>query len=67
MSTFLGGFVSRGMWDLSSLARDRTGAPALGAWSPNHWAPRKLVFYFNVCGDYPGGPVAHWSRHRFDP
>ena len=23
---------------LSSLTRDRTCAPALGAWGPNHWA-----------------------------
>ena len=35
------------MWDLSSLIRDRTCAPALEVWSLNHWttreAPRGLL------------------------
>ena len=69
MSTFFGG-VPCGMWDLSSLTRDRIGAPALGARSLNHWTPRK--FFFNGRGDYPGGAVIetpgfHWRRHGFDP
>ena len=73
MSTFFGGRgVPRGMWDVSSLARNRTCAPALGAQSLNLWTPRKLFFYFSGRGDYPGGPAVEtpgflWRRHQFDP
>ena len=28
--------------DLSSLTRDRTWAPAVEAWSPNHWTAREV-------------------------
>ena len=29
------------MWDLSSLTRDRTCAPAFQVWSLNHWTARE--------------------------
>ena len=35
----------RGMWDLSSLARDQTHTPCIGRPSPNHWTPRKVQEY----------------------
>ena len=31
-----------GMQDLSSPARDQTRAPAVGAWSLNHWTTREV-------------------------
>ena len=31
-----------GMWDLSSLTRDRTRAPALGAQNLSHWTTREV-------------------------
>ena len=34
--------LSCGMWDLSSLTRDQTVAPAMGAWSLNHWITREV-------------------------
>ena len=34
--------VPRGMWDLSSLTRDRTHAPAVEARSPNYWTAREF-------------------------
>jgi len=34
--------ASRGMWDLSSLTRDRTQALAVKGWSLNHWTARKV-------------------------
>ena len=30
------------LWDPSSLTRDGTWAPAVEAWSPNHWAAREV-------------------------
>ena len=32
----------RGMRDLSSLTMDRTRAPAVEAWIPNHWTAREV-------------------------
>lgn len=37
-------FWSQGMWDLSSLTRDRTCAPALEAQSLIHWTLREVPF-----------------------
>ena len=31
-----------GIWDLSSLARDQTLAPAVEAWNLNHWASTEI-------------------------
>ena len=31
-----------GLQDLSSLTKDRTQAPAVKAWSPNHWTTREF-------------------------
>ena len=46
------------MWDLSSLTRHQNHAPALGAWSLNHWitkeAPLFLILSWNVCHDKKG-------------
>ena len=33
------------MWDLSSLTRDRTQAPALGVQSLKHWATREVIHF----------------------
>ena len=35
-------FWPRGMWDLSSLTRDRTCTPCIGRWSLNHWTTREV-------------------------
>ena len=32
-----------GLWDLSSPTRDWTWAPAVKAWSPNHWTARDYL------------------------
>ena len=40
-------FWPRGMWDLSSLIRDRTHTPCIGRRSPNHWTTRKVS---SLCG-----------------
>ena len=34
--------LPRGMWDLSSLTRDRTGTPCIARWILNHWTTRKV-------------------------
>ena len=40
------------MWDLSSLTRDRTHAPAVGAQS-NHWTTREVLFiHFIYSSEY---------------
>ena len=36
------GFWLRGMWDLSSLTRDRTRTPCIGRRSLNHWTAREV-------------------------
>ena len=36
----------QGLWDLSSLTRDRTWALAVKAQSPNHWTARELPMLF---------------------
>ena len=38
----------RGMWDPSSLSRDRTHTPTLEAWSLNHWTTREVPTGFQV-------------------
>ena len=35
-------FWPQGMWDLSSLTRDRTLSPCIGRQSPNHWTAREV-------------------------
>ena len=43
--------LSCSMWDLSSLTKDQTQAPALGAQSLSHWTTRELpiiCFYTNT-------------------
>ena len=40
--SFIFFFWPRGLWDLSSLTRDRTCTPALEAWSLNHWTAREV-------------------------
>ena len=46
-------FWPRGMWDLSSLTRDRTHTPCTGRWSLNHWTAREvpvpLCFFSITC------------------
>ena len=34
-------FWPQGMWDLSSLTKDRTYAPCNGSWCLKHWNPRE--------------------------
>ena len=42
-------FWLQGMWDLSSLNRDRTGTPCIGKPSLNHWTAREVPgVSFNV-------------------
>ena len=39
------------MWDLSSLTRDRTQAPALEVQSPNHWTSKEVpqfTFFYHT-------------------
>ena len=36
------GFWPQGMWDVSSLTRDRTRTTCLGRQSPNHWTAREV-------------------------
>ena len=35
-------FWLRGIWDLNTLARDRTCTPYIGRQSPNHWIAREV-------------------------
>ena len=37
--------VLHGLWDLSSLIRDQTWAPAVEAQSPNHWTTREFLVH----------------------
>ena len=48
------------LWGLSSLTRDRTCAPTLGAWSPNHWATREVPrnSFLRTCEE-PVPPTHH--------
>ena len=39
---FLFFFGLWGMWDLSSLTRNRTHTPCIGRWNLNHWTTREL-------------------------
>ena len=55
---FVGGSlaIQCSLWGLSSLARDQTCAPAVEAWSPNHWTTTEvpriwLLFYVLVACD----------------
>ena len=52
-------FWPRGMWDLSSLTRDRTCSPCTGRQSLNRWATREvpLVFIFKMRKLRPREPV----------
>ena len=44
----------RGMQNLSSPTRDLTGAPAVRAWSPNHWTAREFPAVVILdCGTLP--------------
>ena len=45
---FFFGAVPRGFQDLSSPTRDRTWAPALKVWSPNHWTAREFPYNDNI-------------------
>jgi len=36
----------RGMWDLSSLTRDRTGVLCISRWILNHWTTREVSYLF---------------------
>ena len=36
------GILRRGVWDLSSLARDQTHVPCIGRQILNHWATREV-------------------------
>ena len=38
-------FWLQGMWDLSSLARDRTRSPCIGRQSLNHWTTREVPHF----------------------
>jgi len=37
------GFLARGLWDLSSLTRDRTCIPCTGRQNLNHWVSREAL------------------------
>ena len=37
-----------GTWDVSSLTRDQTHVPCLGAWHLNHWTARKVPPSCNI-------------------
>ena len=37
-----------GMWNLSSLTRDRTCTPCFGSWSLNHWTTREVPRLFSM-------------------
>jgi len=39
-----------GMWALSSPTRDQTHAPAVEAWSHNHWKSREFLIWGKECG-----------------
>ena len=56
-------FWPQGMWDLSSLTRDRTHGPSIGKWSLNHWTPRKVPL---ICDLNPKGSptISSWKWHR---
>ena len=36
-------YLLQGMWDLSSLTRDRTHVPCTARWILNHWTTRKVL------------------------
>ena len=53
-------FWPHSLWGLSSLTRDRTCAPTLGVWSPNHWATREVPSNsFLSTRDDPVPPTRH--------
>ena len=39
--SLLFGYATRGLWDLSSLTRNGTGALTVKVQSPNHWTARE--------------------------
>ena len=41
--------LPHGMWDLSSLTRDRTHVPCIGRWILNHWTTREVPY---ICFSY---------------
>ena len=43
-------FWPRGMWNLSSVTRDRTRSPCIGRWNLNHWTTREvpLALFFRL-------------------
>ena len=43
-------FWLRGMWDLSSLTRDRTWTLCIGSQSLNHWTTREVPYFLAVLG-----------------
>ena len=45
-SFFVFFFWLQGMWDLSSLTRDRTHTPCIGKWSLNYWTAREVPHGF---------------------
>ena len=66
-------FWPRGVWDISSLTRDRTHTPCIGRRSFNHWTAREVpwtqafwpqpqnIFYCFPCPTFPGVGRLAWA------
>ena len=48
---YLAPLLLRGRWDISSPTRDKACAPALEAWSLNHWTTREVPCHENTLLD----------------
>ena len=65
-------FWPRGLWDLSSLTRDRTRTPCIGKWSLNHRTAREvpgpehsaLLFSSSLSSSLRGLTVSPTALHR---